>query len=146
MTIASEDEVAEFDEEHCEYLVMRELKIADIVYLAHLVSPAIWQWQKIPPAKAKWLIPHFTALKNLAIFGRIKCQHSHRLLLDHAALLSLADVLAFLATAGPEWDWLQRFASRWQGYQPGPDVVSADPPASEGSTSKVPAERSAPKL
>jgi hypothetical protein len=58
----------------------------------------------------------------------------------------LADLLAFLATAGPEWEWLQRFARRWQGYQSGPEVVSEVPPALDGSTSKIPAERSAPKL
>jgi hypothetical protein len=147
MTVdASEDKVAEFDEEHCEYLVMRELKIADIVYLAHLVSPVIWLWPKIPPANAKWVKPHFTALKNLAIFGRITCQHNHRPIIDHAALISLTDVLAFLATAGPEWEWLQRFARRWQGYQTCPEVASVVASASEGSPSKVSAERSAPKL
>jgi hypothetical protein len=143
---ASENELAEFDEQHQEYLVLRELKLVDIVKLAHLISPAEWSGLAIPPKKSIWVTPRFTALKNEAIFGRIKCQHSHRALIDHAALISLADLLAFLATAGPEWEWLQRFARRWQGYQSGSEVVSAIPPASDGSISKIPAERRAPKL
>jgi hypothetical protein len=133
---APEGELAKFDEQHREYLVLRELKLIDIVKLAHLISPAKWSGLATPFKKSISVTPRFTALKNEAVYGRIKCQHSHRPLIDHAALISLADLLAFLATAGPEWEWLQRFARRWQGYQSGPEVVSEVPPALDGSTSK----------
>jgi hypothetical protein len=119
MTVkASDHEVVEFDEEHREYLVMRELKLIDIVKLAHLVSPAKWSGLLIPAEKSIVVTPHFAALKNEAIYGRIKCEHKRRPggIIDHAALISLTDLLTFLTTAGPEWDWLRKFAERWRRY------------------------------
>jgi hypothetical protein len=118
MVEASRDEVAEFDEQHREFLVMTELKIADIVKLAHLISPAKWSGLKIPAGKAIIFTPRFGQLKNHVIFKRIKGHHTHRheAIIDYAALISLADLLAFLETAGPEWDWLRSFAARWQKF------------------------------
>jgi hypothetical protein len=118
MVEASRDEVAEFDEQHREFLVMTELKIADIVKLAHLISPAKWSGLKIPAGKAIIFTPRFGQLKNHVICKRIKGHHTHRheAIIDYAALISLADLLAFLETAGPEWDWLRSFAARWQKF------------------------------
>jgi hypothetical protein len=83
----SDAEISEFDERHREYLVMRELKLGDIVKLAHLVSSAKWSGLKVPSDKSIVVTPHFAALKNEAIYGRIECEHKGRpgAIIDHAA-------------------------------------------------------------
>ena len=98
-----------FDEKHREWLIRPELELFAILSLGHGIDPrrrgeALWEFR-----------PRYNSLKAAGSKG-LKIDHSLRPELDWGAVVFLEDLLMFLRTAGPEYDWLRNFAKRWQSY------------------------------
>jgi hypothetical protein len=102
------------------YLSRRKLEIGAIVLMAHDIPP--WRWPYAGPESAKKVHPHYQALRAAASEGQLGATLSYSEKLDHKAQISLPDLRAFLKQAGPEWDWLRPFATRWHRYSGKPEV------------------------
>jgi hypothetical protein len=97
-----------------EFLIRRKLEISAIVLMAHDIPP--WRWPHAGPGTANKVKPRYEALKAAASEGELGASLSYSRKLDHKALVSLPDLMNFLEHAGPEWNWLRAFATRWQRY------------------------------
>ena len=97
-----------------EYLIRTKLEISAIVLMAHDIPP--WRWPHAGPEPANTVKPRYEALKAAASEGELGASLSYSRKLDHKALVSLPDLRDFLKHAGPEWDWLRSFVTRWQRY------------------------------
>jgi hypothetical protein len=58
----------------------------------------------------------YEALEAAASDGELGASLSYSRKLDHKAVVSLPDLIGFLKHAGPDWDWLRSFATRWQRH------------------------------
>ena len=97
-----------------EYLTRRKLEIGALVLMAHDIPP--WRWPHAGPESAEKVQPRYEALRAAASEGQLGATLSYSEKLDHKAQISLPDLTAFLKHAGPEWDWLRSFATRWRRY------------------------------
>jgi hypothetical protein len=97
-----------------EYLIRRKLEISAIVLMAHDIPP--WRWPHVGPETSNKVKPRYEALKAATSEGELGASLSYSRKLDHKAVVSLTELMGFLQYAGPEWDWLRAFATRWQRH------------------------------
>jgi hypothetical protein len=122
-----------FDENR-DWLIRTDLRLFEIVSLAHGISPTKTVFSKFPA--------HYSSLKTAIIRKRLKA-HYDGPELNLGAVVVLSDLIKFLTTAGSEYEWLRDFAERWQAYHAIADskLGTKDPVEHGPEISPLPAHR-----
>jgi hypothetical protein len=107
----TETDYAEFDELHRTWLVRPRLHLSAIISLARGVP------------QERWIEAHTRyradclALKTAITAGLLKAHYNRSLEMRYDnTVVNLTDLLRYLERTGPEDEWLQKFAKRWEGH------------------------------